>query len=52
LKTFTATPGDLSGSTQPLRADRRQQPAYSVEKLISCRLTILLVNHSVAENQA
>jgi hypothetical protein len=27
-------------------------PAYSVEKLISCALTILRTNHSVAENQA
>jgi len=26
--------------------------AYSVEKLISCALTILQMNHSVAENQA
>jgi hypothetical protein len=25
---------------------------YSVEKLISCALTILQMNHSVAENQA
>jgi hypothetical protein len=31
--------------------DRRLR-VYSVEKLISCALTILQMNHSEAENQA
>jgi hypothetical protein len=30
----------------------RRHSAYSVEKLISCALTILPMNHSMAENQA
>jgi hypothetical protein len=47
-----------SGSTPPTRdygASIGRQcvlSTYSVEKLISCALTILQINHSVAENQA
>jgi hypothetical protein len=37
---------------RPSEPARRLSSTYSVEKLISCALTILQMNHSVAENQA